>query len=150
MRKKKQGLNNFFFSKKYTCYCILRNKYMSSSQSKIRIRSNWVRLSWQVKFVNWKHSFLNLRNAVLGGWMYSKINRNNKCPWIFFRYRRVGFKYPLVKSDFQKVIFSDFQNAHYNPIKKKRSKYSQLVKIIFFTRVRGVFKTNSTILKFSV
>ena len=117
--KKKQGLSNFFFSKKYTCFCILRNKYMSSSQSKTRIRSNWVRLSCQVKFVNWKHSFLNLRNAVLGGWMYSNINRNNKCPWIFFRYRRVSFKYPLVKSDFQKVFFSDIQIAHYNQIKKK-------------------------------
>ena len=148
--KKKTGSQQLFFSKKYTCYCILRNKYMSSSQSKTRIRSNWVRLSWQVKFVNWKHSFLNLRNAVLGGWMYSKINRNNKCPWIFFRYRRVGFKYPLVKSDFQKVIFSDFQNAPYNPIKKNALNTPSWSKSDFFTRVRGVFKTNSTILIFSV
>ena len=71
--------------------------------------------------------------------MDSKINRNKKCPWIFFRYRRVGFKYPLVKSDFQEVIFSDFQNATYNPIKKNALKYSQLVKIIFLYKgTRGI------------
>ena len=92
--RKKNRVSTTFLSTKYTCYCILRNKYINSSQSKTRIRPNWVRLSWQVQFVNWKQSFLNLRNAVLGWWMDSKINRNNKCPWIFFRYRRVGFKYP--------------------------------------------------------
>ena len=136
--KKKTGSQQLFFSKKYTCYCILRNKYMSSSQSKTRIRSNWVRLSWQVKFVNWKHSFLNLRNAVLGGWMYSKINRNNKCPWIFFRYRRVGFKSPppllntpWLRAIFRKYFFQIFKMRLIIRL-KKRSKYSQLVKINFF------------------
>ena len=70
----------------------------------------------------------------------SKINRYKSVNGYSLDTAELVLNTPLVKSDFQEVIFSDFQNATYNPIKKNALKYSQLVKIIFFTRYEGYLK----------